>query len=229
MIAQYSGPDRKLEYLFQHAKEVSLSPILTTGTPLATLTIDGQSYTLYCTTGGGGGGSTVSYNSLITSGTALGELTIDGIKYTIYSKDSSKVAYSATQTSGTQIGTLTIDGTPYILYAPKQEELYSNTEQVVGTWIDGRPVYQITIGTPSTYVSTQSLTSLNIDYVISIDGLMGDSANGLTSCSWITQISTAMYIAASYMTYDKSNNRLNISSSHGYCYCVTIKYVKNST
>ena len=135
MIAQYSGPDRKLEYLFQHAKEVSLSPILTTGTPLATLTIDDQTYTLYCTTGGGGG-STISYNSLITSGTALGELTIDGITYTIYSKDSSKVAYTPTQTSGTQIGTLTIDGTPHILYAPNSGggggSLYSETVLFTG-------------------------------------------------------------------------------------------------
>ena len=117
MIAQYNGADRKLAYLFENAREVSFSPILTTGTQIATLTIDDQTYTLYCTTGGGGG-STVSYNSLISSGTALGELTIDGITYTIYSKDSSKVAYSPTQTSGTQIGTLTIDGTPHILYAP---------------------------------------------------------------------------------------------------------------
>lgn len=43
----YKGADKALEYLFKHATEVSAAQILTTGTWIATITIDGEDLMLY--------------------------------------------------------------------------------------------------------------------------------------------------------------------------------------
>lgn len=50
---------------------------------------------------------------------------------------------------------------------------YSTTEQLIGTWIDGKPIYEITYNTGSINAgSTKSvdISSLNIDYVSEIKG-----------------------------------------------------------
>ncbi len=48
MIKQYAGADRALTYLFEHAKEVSITPVLTSGKSSAILTIDGVQTIIYC-------------------------------------------------------------------------------------------------------------------------------------------------------------------------------------
>jgi len=47
MVKGYSGADRALAYLFDHATEVSFTQILSSGTPIGTITIDGVSATIY--------------------------------------------------------------------------------------------------------------------------------------------------------------------------------------
>lgn len=49
---------------------------------------------------------------------------------------------------------------------------YSTQEQVVGTWIDGKPLYEITLNFGSISANsakTIDVSSLNIDYVTSFD------------------------------------------------------------
>lgn len=81
---------------------VEWSQIVTTGTKIATITIDEQSTDVYAPTGGGGG-STVSWNEIQTTGTKIAEITIDGTTYDVYapnvSVSASDVSYDNT-TSG---------------------------------------------------------------------------------------------------------------------------------
>ena len=70
-------------------------------------------------TGGGGGGSEVSYTATLQSGTQIGTLTIDDIDYNLYAPEGGdSVEYTAIQQSGTKIGTITINDTSYDIYAP---------------------------------------------------------------------------------------------------------------
>ena len=81
---------------------VEWSQIVTTGTKIATITIDEQSTDVYAPTGGGGG-SSVSWNEIQTTGTKIAEITIDGTTYDVYapnvSVSASDVSYDNT-TSG---------------------------------------------------------------------------------------------------------------------------------
>jgi len=84
MQKTYSGADKRLQYLFQNAKEVSFTQTLQSGTAIGTLTIDGSALVLYAPSGGGGG-STVVVTPIIQTGTAIATITVDGTPVTIYS------------------------------------------------------------------------------------------------------------------------------------------------
>ena len=106
------------------------------------------------------------------------------------------------------------------------QEDYSNTERVIGTWIDGRPIYQVTIGDATAPITTEDLTALNIDFTIDIEGIFGDSASGLSQCTYTTNTSSTLVITAGYITYGRNTKQLTVSHPYGYCYCITLKYVK---
>ena len=78
---------------------VEWSQIITTGTKIATITIDEQSTDVYAPTGGGGG-SSVSWNEIQTTGTKIAEITIDETTYDVYapnvSVSASGVSYDNT-------------------------------------------------------------------------------------------------------------------------------------
>lgn len=54
MQASYSGSNRSIKYLFENATEVTVEQILTSGTPIATVSVDGSDVDLYAPAGGGG-------------------------------------------------------------------------------------------------------------------------------------------------------------------------------
>ena len=47
MTDGYRGVDEALKYLYEHATEVSAAQVVTTGTWIATLTIDGEALKIY--------------------------------------------------------------------------------------------------------------------------------------------------------------------------------------
>jgi len=62
------------------------------------------------------------------------------------------VTWTQIQSSGTKIAEIDINGTPQEVYAPSGgggggSIDYSTTEQTIGTWINGKPLYQITVQT----------------------------------------------------------------------------------
>lgn len=129
MICGYTGADHKLAYLFENATEVSFTRILSSGTVIGTLSIDGEEITVYAPTAESG--SEVEYTSSKASGTAIGTLAIDGTSYTLYCDE---VSFAQTQTSGTELGTITINDTTYSIYGDSVSFSQAQTSGVeVGT------------------------------------------------------------------------------------------------
>lgn len=81
MVDGYRGFDKALKYLFDNATEVSVERLYQSGTPIATITVDGQEITLYSPSSGG---STVTVSPLLQSGTPIANITVDGTTYAIY-------------------------------------------------------------------------------------------------------------------------------------------------
>ena len=104
---------------------VEWSQIVTTGTKIAIITINGESTEVYAPSGGGGG-STVSWNEIQTTGTKIAEITIDGTTYDVYapnvSVSASDVSYDNT-TSG-----LTADDVQEAI-----DEIDANVDTLSGT------------------------------------------------------------------------------------------------
>lgn len=94
MQATYSGADKRLQYLFQNAKNVSFTQTLATGTLIGSLTIDGVATNLYAPNGGGGGGGAVTCTPLLMEGTAIARFTIDNQSYMIYAPEANTVSFT---------------------------------------------------------------------------------------------------------------------------------------
>lgn len=125
-------------------------------------------------------------------------------------------------------GCVRVLGLKYGSSSSSSLEEYSTTEKVIGKWIDGRDIYQITIGDETAPVSQQDLSSLNIDFTIDIDGIFGDSNLGLSQCTYTTTASSTTIITTGYVTYTKSTHMLSVVNPNGYVYCVTLKYTKTT-
>lgn len=80
----------------------------------------------------------------------MGKIKLNGIDYGGGSGSGDTVEWTQIEQSGTKIAEIDINGTSQDVYAPSGgggggSDDYTTTEQVVGTWIDGKPLYQITI------------------------------------------------------------------------------------
>ena len=139
MQKTYSGADKRLQYLFQNAKEVSFVQTLQSGTAIGTLTIDGSALVLYAPSGGGG--STVAVDPIVQTGTAIATITVDNIDYTIYSPP---VDYDAI-VENTMVVTEEDEETGI------EVTIYNEPTMEIGT-IDDTPLY-IPAGTEVDYVS----------------------------------------------------------------------------
>lgn len=119
-------------------ENVTITPILTSGTQIASVTIGDQTtFYLYAPTSDTSGvtadelTSLVTYNAEVSSGTLLGYLVVNGEKTAIYAPtaevadEGSTVTWSGTTKStddgSYEIGTLTIDGNTYTLYGVNTE------------------------------------------------------------------------------------------------------------
>lgn len=85
MQLPYNGVDKKLQYLYEHANEVTLTGLLQDGTAIGTLTIDGSPFVLKAPSGGGG--SDVEVEPIIEDGIPIATITVDDNPYTIECPD----------------------------------------------------------------------------------------------------------------------------------------------
>lgn len=111
-----------------------------------------------------------------------------------------------------------------------KSENYSTTEQVVGTWIDNKPIYQITLQATTTSSSTETnidLTNIipTFDYILSIDGTVVNTSGMYHPIAyWKSNTDFAnIYISASKKIWFQSG------SSNGYgTFTLTLKYTKTT-
>ena len=77
--------------------EASVTQVQTSGTKIATVTIDGTATDLYAPEGGGGG-STVTVTPILTSGTQTATISVDGTTSTLYAPTPPTVPSASTTT-----------------------------------------------------------------------------------------------------------------------------------
>lgn len=108
---------------------------------------------------------------------------------------------------------------------------YSTTEQIVGTWIDGSPIYEksFSITSPEKNVSTNiiEITSLSVDDVVSLEGVI----NAVSNAIYIGNSNWQMWTR---MNWEDTNKDYIACSITNYAYAVqplvvTIRYTKTST
>ena len=93
----------------------------------------------------------------------------------------------AVDTQGAAQSNVEVDWVAYKLYTNTEYNNlvalthYSTTEQLVGTWIDGKPLYQLTftMKTPASVsaTTTYNLSAYNIDKIISEDAMLQRTSN----------------------------------------------------
>ena len=98
---------------------------------------------------------------------------------------------------------------------------YSETEQVVGTWINGKPIYELTVITNS---RTYNVESLAIDLLIFADGYGSDSS-GYSGNKWTY---TAVTNNSYRIIYLGNNNKTLYLDGNYQQYGFTIQYTKTT-
>lgn len=109
---------------------------------------------------------------------------------------------------------------------------YSTTEQQIGTWVDGKPLYQITLtASGGSGVRNIDISSLNVDTFCGIDsrGTYGvRSDNGQVVTANYTNPYSASYAMAFITSGDKRTLELSVNSFDISSYAVTIIYTKTT-
>lgn len=105
---------------------------------------------------------------------------------------------------------------------------YSTSEKRAGTWIDGKPIYKMTInfGTlPNNNTKTVNHNIANIDNIVGIEGLAVGANNSLPLPFIFLNnyaYSIQMYVSKTYVSIQTGNDR---TGHTGY---VTISYTKTT-
>ena len=146
---------------------VVITPVVTSGTKIADVSVNGVEKDLYCPTPPTP--PEVDITPVVTSGTKIADVSIDGVEKDLYAPNPTQVNITPVQQSGTKIATIGVNGVNTDLYAPESGgDIYSTSERVVGVWIDGRPLYQRTftkqqVNIDDGLIKTES--NLDIKYV----------------------------------------------------------------
>ena len=107
---------------------------------------------------------------------------------------------------------------------------FSLEEQKVGTWIDGKPVYQITVEGTTAPLNSQvsihkgTLEHLDIEKVVSIDGMLNYSYY----INYSNSASQCLYVFYDHKTCTIQNYNYSVESMSNLSCCVTIWYTKKS-
>ena len=211
---------------------VQVSPIVTSGTQLAT--INGKS--IYA--------PTTTVTQTLTEGTEIGE--VNGTKLYAPSSGGSDVTVTPKTSTGTNIADIEVDDTTYHLFAPsggggeaiETAFIYSNEERVVGVWTDDKPLYQKTLNLTSPSQAFQGidiadLTSLNIENLVKVEGFLYSATYGQTlPIYWSYAVNSSDIRSSNFGTvyYENGHIKQNISST-AYINCpvtITIQYTKTT-
>ena len=203
---------------------VVISPVVTSGTKIADVSVNGVEKDLYCPTPPTP--QEVVITPVVTSGTKIADVSVNGVEKDLYCPTVTPTNVTVTQelTEGTKIGTITVNGVDTDLYAPEggggSGEIYSTTEWDTGdTWIDNRHIYGRVIDLGVDTEVNSSWKAMNI-LVPEISFFL----NG-----WGIRESNGMSISLNvWNQYDASNSLAVQAREWGMVRYIIIKYVKNS-
>lgn len=187
--------------------EASVTQVQTSGTKIATVSIDGTSTDLYAPEGGGGG-STVSVTQTLSSGTQVASIDVDGTSTTLYAP----TPPTASSTTPAMDGTASAgSGTHYARHnhvhptdTSRQETLVSGTniKTVNGTSLLGSgdittPTYTL----PTASTSTLGGVKVDGSTITITDGVISSSGGG--GGGYVT--ASGVLYAGSWETVGKTN------------------------
>ncbi len=116
MQAGYAGFDKRLKYLFENATEVSAEALLSDGTPVAIITVDGSPLTIKAPSGGG---STVVVTPLLDHGEHIANISVNGVVNELYAPDGGSSVEANPATSPTvDLSSLRVGNTVYAVANP---------------------------------------------------------------------------------------------------------------
>lgn len=216
----------------QGGTDVAVTQIQTTGTKIATITVDDVPTDLYAPQGGGGASSA---DQVSVDDTNL-DYEADDVQEALekVTKSITWADYNALTTEEKNNGTIYLitdvngDGQSF------QPVIFSLEERCIGVWFDGKPLYQKTFyktGTTSLGTSYQfDCSDLNIDSVSFVsDGSFAIQDNGSVRAMDYTHKNGAAY--GCQFSYSPSVITITLNNSGGwvfYTVCATINYTKTT-
>lgn len=122
--------------------EVEVSPILTEGTKIATITVDTVTYDLYAPEGGG---SEVDITQVLSTGQKIATISVDDVATDLFAPippQPTEVDVTQMLQQGEKIATITVDDVPTDIYAPESTEVtvtqvISQGEKIATISVDG--------------------------------------------------------------------------------------------
>ena len=119
---------------------VVITPVVTSGTKIADVSVNGVEKDLYCPTP-----PEIDITPVVTSGTKIADVSVGGVEKDLYAPNPTRVNITPVQQSGTKIATIGVNGVDTDIYAPEGGEIiYSTTERKIGKFLND-DLYEITI------------------------------------------------------------------------------------
>lgn len=150
---------------------VIIVPVVTSGTKIADVSVNGVDKDLYCPTP-----TAVDVTPIQQSGTKIASIEVNGDSEDIYAPSPTQVSVNQVQQSGTKIASIAVNGVSTDIYAPEGSSVvYSTTERKIGTFM-GQDLYDITIDFGSEVNFQTGWNTLDIPhqnrYAIIFDGML---------------------------------------------------------
>ena len=208
--------------------EVIITPVVTSGTKIADVSVNGVEKDLYCPTPPTP--PEVDITPVVTSGTKIADVSIGGVEKDLYAPTPTQVGVTQVQQSGTKIATIGVNGVNTDLYAPESGgDVFSSDEVEDGTWFGEkryRKSFQATLSSTANYID---VSALNIKNIIKVEGAIKGNNNYQVTFPYFESDN---YYA--YFNYEELNTRLAIftGSKMGTYYTqyyFTIYYTKNNS
>lgn len=164
----------------------------------------------------------------------MSKITLNGVDYAGGSSGSGdSVSWTQVQQSGAKIAEIDINGTSQDVYAPSggggSSIDYSTAEETVGSWIDSKPLYQLTFsGSGSNSID---ISALNVDTFCGVDSggtfVTRADTNEILFLNYTNPASAgyswAIVISSDKRTLNIAKNAFNIGN-----YAITIRYTKTT-
>lgn len=180
MQKSYAGSDKRLQYLFQNAKDVSLTRVLNSGTKIAEIGIDGQITEVFAPTQ-----TNVSVNTIASQGTAIAVMTVNNQDYILYCPVASDVGFNTlVENRITAYETIEEGGTTRTIVVYDEP-----TYQVGKIHIDNGEEYELT--TDTTVEQGKQYYELTTDY----DAVTPQAGDSPVLLRWYERVNNAYVLS----------------------------------